>query len=87
MSGLAVDTNQLRRLTGVGGLQSCGILERMGRDYTVIVVGSRDHYRRIGSAVVADIMQRRVAEEICGHLGGVGRCAIVGAQFHPIVNR
>ena len=56
MAGLRVDTDKLRGVAGVGCLQGGSILEGVGRDYAVVMVGRRYHYSGIGSAVIFNIM-------------------------------
>ena len=52
MSGFAVNADELRGVTCIAGLQSGGIFEGVGRDNTVVMVGSGNQNGRIRSAVI-----------------------------------
>lgn len=79
VSGFAIDANQLGCVAGVGCLQSCCIFERVGGDYAVVVVGSGNEDGGVGSSVVFDGVDGRVAKQIFSHFRRVGACTVVGS--------
>ena len=78
MTGVAVDSDELRLEAGIGLLERCGILERMGGNDAVVVVGGGHKDSGIDRRVVMDIVERRIAEQVFGHLGAVVAAAVVG---------
>ena len=60
MTCLAVDADNLGGFTGIGSLKRCGILERVSRNYAVVVVAGGDEHSGIAGAIVLDVVQRRI---------------------------
>ena len=60
VAGVDIYADEFDGIASVAGLELCGILERVGRHYTVIVVASGDHDGRVGGAIVLDGVQWRV---------------------------
>lgn len=60
MPGLAVDSDELGSVAGVGSLKGGSVFERVRGYHAVVVVGGGYENCGVGSAVVTDVVEGRV---------------------------
>ena len=71
MTRFAVDADDFDVVAGVACLESGSVFERVGGDNAVVVVGSGNEDGRVGGAVVFNVVQGRVFEEVFSHFGAI----------------
>ena len=79
MTRLGVDADELGSVAGVACLKLGGILERVCGNHAVVMIGCGDKCSGIGCAVVLDVVQGRVGEQIACHFGRIGACSVIGS--------